>query len=417
MKVLLALTAAVVLGIIVLNFGSPEMVRYARAIEPIGTLWVNAIRMTVIPLVVASLIAAFAGAPDARTVGRVGGLSVSVFLIMLAATAVITVLATPPLLARVNVVGWTGLSTLEKAVGLGAASTTAVPKFSQWLVELIPTNPIKAATDGAMLPLIVFCMAMGAATTRIVPASREALVGFFTSIADAMLRVMQWILALAPIGVFALALPLTTRVGIGVAGAAIIYMGLVCLLCLAVGLLLYPTAVFFGRVSLLKFARALAPAQAVAITSRSSLAALPALIAGAERDLGLEPALARFYLPLATSMFRVGAVIAQVSGVLFIARLYQIPITGMALWSVALASLLTSFSVPGVAGGSIIVMVPVMMAAKVPVEGIGLLLAIDTIPDMFRTTLNVTGHMTGATIVARHAGPVASRVGTVSSAA
>jgi Na+/H+-dicarboxylate symporter len=245
-------------------------------------------------------------------------------------------------------------------------------------------------------------VAFGVALTSLDAARRAPVVAFFQGVADAMLVLVRWILALAPIGVFALALPLATRVGIAAAGALAYYVALVVALSIgAIVLLLYPAAIVLGRVPLRTFARASLPAQAVAFSSRSSLAALPAMIEGATDRLGISRETTGFFLPLAASVFRVGAVVGQIVGVLFIARLYGVEIDAARVATIALTSVLTSFSVPGVPGGSILVMVPVMIAAGVPVEGIGVLLGVDTIPDMFRTTANVTGHMAAVTLVGK----------------
>jgi Na+/H+-dicarboxylate symporter len=141
-----------------------------------------------------------------------------------------------------------------------------------------------------------------------------------------------------------------------------------------------------------------APGQAIAFASRSSLAALPVMVESAERA-GLPAIAARLVLPLSVSVFRFGAAIAQTVGVLFIARLFDVPITTAGVVTVVLAVVVTSFAVPGIPGGSIIAMVPVLAGAQLPVEGIAILLAVDTIPDMFRTTANLTGMMTLAAVL------------------
>ena len=164
---------------------------------------------------------------------------------------------------------------------------------------------------------------------------------------------------------------------------------------------LYPAAALLGGVSMRDFARAAAPAQAVAISSRSSLAALPALMDGARSKLGLPEEICGFFLPLASSMFRVGATLGLTTGAVFIARLYGISITPAQLATVVATTVVTSFSIPGIPGGSIIAMVPVLTSIGLPVEGLGVLLGVDTIPDMFRTTANVTGQLAAATIVGR----------------
>ena len=219
---------------------------------------------------------------------------------------------------------------------------------------------------------------------------------------DASLALVRAILAFAPLGVFALAVPLATKMGTGALGAILGYVVIVSGICVLFWVVvLYPAAVLIGRTDLRLFARATLPAQSIAFSSRSSLAALPALLESVKETLKLPPAIGSFLIPLAATMFRAGAGIGQTVGVLFIARLYGVDLGVAQLATIAVTSLVTSFSVPGVPGGSIIVMVPVLMAAGIPVEGVGILLGADTIPDMFRTTTNVTGHMTAAVILAR----------------
>jgi Na+/H+-dicarboxylate symporter len=306
------------------------------------------------------------------------------------------------LLANLNIDPAAAESLRTSAAGSDVAARSAtLPTFRQWLVDLVPQNPVKSAADGAILPLIVFSIALGIAITRVPGEAGRAVVLFFQGLSGAMLVLVRWVLALAPIGVFALAVPLATRLGFGALGAVAYYIVLVVGMCVVCILAMYPVVAALGGVSMRHFARAAGPAQAVAFSSRSSLAALPAMIEGAERVLRLPRSITSFFLPLAASMFRVGGVIGQVVGVLFLAKLYGFDLGTAQLFAVGVTALLTSFSVPGVPGGSILVMVPVLLAANLPIEGVGILLGVDTIPDMFRTTTNVTGHMATATILAR----------------
>src|SRR5207253_1806486 len=221
-------------------------------------------------------------------------------------------------------------------------------------------------------------------------------------VADASMLLARWVLAIAPIGVFALALALAARLGLSAFGALAGYVVLVvAITCAFVSVVLYPSAVLFGRIPLAEFARAALPGQAVAFSSRSSVAALPAMMESARSRLGLSETTTSFLLPLEISMFRVGAAIGQAVGALFIARLYGVTLGPVALAAVTLAVVLTTFSVPGIPSGSIIMIVPVLAVAGVPAEGIGILLGVDIIPDMFRTTANVTADMVVVTILGR----------------
>jgi Na+/H+-dicarboxylate symporter len=401
-RVLIGLFAGLALGIAASASGSDGLLAAARAIEPVGTLWINAIRMTVIPLIVASLVAGVAAAPDPSAVGRIGWRALVIFVAVLGATAAFSVIVGPLMLTGLHVDPAASDALRSGVAGSDVAARSAsLPTFRQWVVDLVPQNPIKAASDGAVLPLIIFSLLLGLAITRVTGDGGAMIVRFFQGLSAAMLVLVRWVLALAPIGVFALAVPLATKLGVAAAGAVLYYIGLVVGMCIIAIAAMYPLAAVMGRVPLRVFGRAAAPAQAVAFSSRSSLAALPAMFEGAERTLRLPQSLTAFFLPLAASMYRVGAVIGQVVGVLFLAKLYGVDLATPQIATIGVTAMLTSFSVPGIPGGSILVMVPVLLAAGLPVDGVGILLGVDTIPDMFRTTTNVTGHMAAAAILGR----------------
>jgi Na+/H+-dicarboxylate symporter len=225
-----------------------------------------------------------------------------------------------------------------------------------------------------------------------------------SGVQDASLVLVRAILVLAPLGVFALAVAVASKLGFAAAGALATYIVLVSGVTVAfLVLVIYPAAVIFGGVSLKTFARAALPAQTVAFSSRSSLAALPAMLEPVRERLGLPVAFSSFIFPLAVTLFRCGAAIGQVIGTLFVAKLYGVALGPPQLAAIAATTIVTTFSIPGIPGGSIIMIVPVLLAAGVPAEGVGLLLGVDTIPDMFRTTANVTGDVAAAVILSRRA--------------
>ena len=399
---LLGLVAGLAVGFAV--NASPDLRGIVPWIEPLGSIFINAIRMTVVPLVFASLGVGVAGASDARAIGRVGWRALVLFVALVLAGAVFGAIVAQPILTRMIDPGTAGAIAGGASELAGSAQEGAqrLPTFAQWLIDLVPSNPIRAAADGAMLPLIVFSLLFGVALLRLDADRRRPIIGFFEGVADAMLVLVRWVLVLAPIGVFALAVPLAARMGLAAAGALAGFVVLVSAMSVAfMALVLYPAASAIGRVPLGTFARAIAPSQAVAFSSRSSLAALPAMIEAAETRLGFPPEISRFLLPLSASTFRAGSGVGLTVSVLFVARLYGVDLSVAQIATVIATVLLTSFSVPGIPNGSIIAMVPILVAAGIPVEGIGILLSIDTIPDMFRTTTNVTGHMTAAAILSR----------------
>jgi proton glutamate symport protein len=400
-RVLLGLAAGVVAGVAIAVVDHPYLHALVPLVEPVGRLWVNAIRMTVIPLVVSLLIVGVASASDMRAMRRIGGRGLGLFLLLLSAAGALAVLIAAPLFRWLPIAP-EATEALRARAGLEAAPeavAAAIPSAGDWLVGLVPTNPVAAAAQGALLPLIVFTIAFGLAAIQLAPEPRQLLVGFFQAVGDAMLVLVRWILDLAPLGVFALALPLAGDLGLEAAGALVYYVLLAPAICVLILAALYPLGALLGGVPIRDLARAMAPAQGVAFSSRSSLAALPALIEGAKAVLRLPPAVTGLFLPFSVSVFRISAPIGIVSGTLFLARLYGVELGPQALATITVMAVFLSFSVPGIPGGSIIIMVPVLLAAGVPIEGIGLLLAIDTVPDMFRTTTNVTAHMALAAIL------------------
>ena len=400
-RVLIGLLAGFVLGLALAGSSSQNVATLMAVLAPVGTIFINLIRMTVIPLVASMLIASVGSLASSGALGRAGLRAAVIAMAMLAVTAVATVLIATPVLARITIdqaaaLALRGPSVVTPLTPIAASGT---PAFAQWLIDLVSPNVIKAAADGAMLPVILFAVLFGVALARVTAERRDAVLRVVQGIADAMQRLVSGILELAPFGVFALAVPLASKLGLAAAGAVLAYIGLVVLLTVLVGaVLLYPVGILGGSMPPQVFVSFCAPAQAVAFASRSSLAALPAMVESGERAQ-LPPIVSRFVLPLAASVFRVGAAVAMPVGVLFLARLYGATLSPAQLASVVFTVILSSFAVPGVPGGSIIAMVPVLAAVNLPIDGIGILLAVDTIPDMFRTTANVTGSLTLAAVL------------------
>ncbi len=399
LQVLLGLIGGLLAGIGVAASGIPTLETLAHWIEPLGRLWVNAIRMTVIPLVGSLLVVGVVGT-DVRAVGRIGGRAIGLFLALIAFAALLTAVVTPPLVGRLPTDPAAAASLRESLAGAGAAESQ-VQTLGEWLVGLVPTNPMAAMADGAMLPFIIFTLLFSLAAARIASSHREALTSFFKAVSEAMLVLIGWILDLAPIGVFALALSLGANMGLNAAGAILAYILLHSGLCIVLLGAVYPLAVFGGRLSLREFSGASLPAQAVAFSSRSSLASLPPAVEECENRLKLPAAINSFLLPLGFSVFRITAPVPMIVGAYFIAFFYGITLEPIHLLTMIVTSILASFTVPGVPGGGVIAAVPVLMAVDLPVEGIGILLAVDTIPDIFRTTANVTANIGAAVVLAR----------------
>ncbi len=372
----------------------------ASYIAPLGIVWVKAISALVVPLVVALIITGISSLADTRAVGQIGVRLLLVFLALLAAGSAVVALVTPSLLTLLNVTH-ASAGALGGTMPLGVDATRSVTGFWGWIAALVPTNPVAAAANGELLPLVVFTVAFAVAASRLVPASRAHIVGFFHDVADVMLILVNWVLWIAPAGVFALAYALGARTGLGSARLLVAFVLLIASACIVFLIALYIVATVVGGVPLMTWTRSILRAQVVAFSTRSSLAALPAMIEAGDTGLALPPAVTGFVMPLAVSTFKLGATIGVVTGSLFLARLYGVTVTPAQLMSIAVSAVLLSFSIPGIPGGVILVIVPVLTSIGVPAEGVGILLAVDTIPDMFRTLTNVTADMVAAVVVAR----------------
>ena len=396
-RVLLGLAAGFALGTGAAASHWGWLVWVSSAVEPIGIIWVNAIRLAVVPLVVSSLIVAVAQTRDTRRIGELGARALVLMLLALAVAVVLALAIGLPAMQWIH-------SDPRMLQPAGTAASIHPPSIAQWFIDLVPVNVVKAAADGALLPLIVFAVGFGMALTRVEAQRRSPVLGFFNGVYDTFLVIIRFVIGLAPIGVFALAVPLAARVGIGAAGSLAIFVVAVSGACLLAIVLLHAAAAWFGRVPLRVFAAACAPAQSITFTSRSSLAALPAAFEGAREVMKLPEDICDLFIPLGVSMFRVGGAIAIAMGVLFLSRMYGVTVSVAGIATIAVASIAASFTVPGVPGGSILVMAPVLTAVGVPADGIGILLAVDAIPDMFRTTANVTGTMAVAALLGRTRG-------------
>src|SRR3954468_19695720 len=406
LRVFAALVLGLIAGAAVLAWPAPGLLALVRIIEPIGTLWVNAIRMTVVPLVVSLLVAGVASTGGMHAIRTIGLRAVGTFVGLLAVSAAVGLIAVPWLFGRVPF----DAQAIALLRGTAApASAAATPRFSEWLTGIVPANPIRAAADGSLLPVVVFTLAFALALLTMREESRRPVVAFFAASAEAMLVIVRVVIGLAPIGVFALMLPVASRTGLATASALVYYVAVASTALILAIVLLYPIVAVVARVPMPRFARAVLPAQVVAASSSSSLAALPALVdgaapppvAGPARRLHLPPAATAVVLPLAVSSFKLGAPILWQAAAVFLARLYGVALGPAQLFTIAATASLVSFSPPGVPHGWLLVITPLIVSVGVPPEGIGLLIAVDVVPDIFATVLNVTGDMAAAAIVVR----------------
>ncbi|MBK6414632.1 dicarboxylate/amino acid:cation symporter [Sphingopyxis sp.] len=388
--ILSALIAGMLLGIGV-ELAAPDAGTASLPyIEPIGLLWLNALKMTIVPLVVALLITGITATADAARAGKLAARAVMTFLAAIFISGSMSLLMTP-LLLRLFPLSTGAADALRNGLG-GTSEASPSPTFGDFLLSLIPTNPIAAAADTAILPLIVFTTIFAFAITKLEPVHRATLSGLFKALGDAMLIVIGWVLALAPIGVFALGYALAVKAGLAAFGGLIHYVLIlsgVGISCLILGLLL---AWLIVGVPLPRFVRAMVPTMAVAISTQSSLASLPAMLKSSE-ELGVDPKKADVVLPLAVALFRFTSPAMNLAVVIYVAWLFGIELTpwemGVGL-AVAMAAALSSVSLPG-SISFVTSIAPIAVSMGVPVAPLGLLVAVETFPDIFRTLGNVVG--------------------------
>ena len=400
-RILLGLALGLIGGIGFSLLDASSASKLPSMIEPIGTLWVNAIRMTVIPLLMALMITAIAGQGNTGIVAQLGGKAMAWFISMIVASSLFCFLVAPPLIAMLSIDPEASRTLLESTATENIGSSE-LPPFRDWLVALIPINPVRAAADNAVLPLMVFTGLFSMALLTIKAEQRTHLVGFFSAIKETMFVLIAWIMRLAPIGIFALVFPLAATLGVSAISVLGSFIVIVCALITAFTLALYPLAVYIGEIKLRDFARALAPAQIIGFSTRSSLAALPACFTATE-TLGISNKVSGVVLPIAVTLFKFASPIARTAGTYFVASLYGIDLTNYELFIIAAAIGLFSFYSPAIPSGGLLIMAPVYISLGLPVQGIGILIAVDLIVDMFITAANVSANVTVTAILSKKA--------------
>ncbi len=387
-RILLALFLGLVLGIVSADFSPDTGKILADIADPIGTLWLNGLRMTIIPLVVALLVTGIVKTAEAARAGRTAATALIWIVGLMSFSAVMGAVLTPTFLRL-----WP--MPVESAAALRAALTSApavgkVPPFSDIVKALVPTNPIAAAANNDILPLMIFSLALAFAITRLAPVPRRSLADIFAALADALIIVIEWVLKLAPIGVFALAYVVGARSGVAAFGALLHYVVIVSAVGIVVGLCAYPVAAIWGRVPLGQFTRGVAPVQALAISTQSSLACLPLMLKKSE-DLGARETTAGLVLPMAVALLRVTGPAMNLAVALYVANWFGVTL-GPAQWAIAITvAILTSMGAVSLPGqvSFFTSCAPICIAIGAPLEPLALLVAVETLPDIFRTLGNV----------------------------
>lgn len=377
---------------------SPVLEGVLAVTAPVGSLWLRALQVTIVPLVAGLLVIGIAQMVQAARAGAAARRMLGLVAAVLLFSGISSVLVTPLLLEL--------FPPPDAAAGVLSTGGQAqeVPGLAAFVESLVAPNIVAAAAETAMLPLTLFLATFAVAVARLPASQRDTLLAFFRAIANAMLLIIGWVLRIAPVGVFALA------VGVGAASGSAVFATLLhyILTVVAVGTVVflagYLLAWAAGGIGPLRFGRALLPAQAVGLSTQSSLASLPAMLVSAQR-LGLREQSAEFALPLAVAIFRATSPAMNLAVAIYVAYLAGLtltPVTLAAGVAIAVVIALGSVSLPGTIS-FVISVGPIALAMGVPIEPLALLVAVEMVPDLMRTVANVTMDVAVTAAVDRHA--------------
>ena len=388
--ILIGLVLGLVLGIAASATGSPALLRAAEAVAPLGQVFLRAIQMVVIPLVAAVVFVGVARIGNLRRLGRMGGLAVGFFWVT----------TLPAILIGMGVMGFALTFTAPVPPPTPATElNTELPGVVAFLVNLVPRNPIQAAADGSLLSLLIFTVLLAAATTTLPEKKQAALTGLAETIGDALIKLMHWVLWTAPVGVFGLAAPVTARTGMAMLqNLGVFILAVIVGLFIMKALVLLPLVRFVGGMKAGRFIRGTVGTYTVGFSTTTSVGTLPMMFKEAEA-LGLSKGSRTLILPLAASINRPGSALFQSASVVFLASMYGVPLDAGLIAAGVLAIFLAAMTVAPVPSASIVSMAPALDVVGVPLAGLGILLGIDRIPDVFRSAANVIGHMAATTTV------------------
>ncbi len=369
----------------------------ARESAPLGKLFINAIKMVVIPLVVSVIFASVARLGDPSKLGKIGGMTLAFYWITLIPAIIIGMV--------VMTVGLRFAPDIE----MPAAEATEIPhlqSLTDFIVSLVPANPFAAASNGALLPLIVFTALVAAATGTLDADRRERMITAAEDVSEALIKLVWWILYTAPIGIFGLVAPATALMGwslIQSLGIFIVcvFIGLVVLM----AVLFLPLLLFIGKVGPGKFIKSTMGATSVAFSTTSTAAAIPVSLEETTKNLGVSNTVADLLIPLGASLYRPGSALFQGAAIVFLAHIFDVPIAMGAAGAIIFATFLVSLTVAPVPSSSVVTMAPALQAIGVPVSGLAFILGIDRIPDMMRTCVNVLGQISAAVLIDTRSGP------------
>ena len=391
---LLALAAGVVAGTLAPPADQGLLPALSRVVETLGAAWVRALRMTVMPVVVALLVVAILGSRDHKGVARMGSAAVGIFFAVYVALALLSALLFPPLIRAFGIPRG-AIASLR--VDMGGAPPIESPgelDVADWLLQVIPANPIGAAAQDNILQVVVFTILFAVAVGTLAPDSRKVVLSFFAPIAEAMLVILAWLMRVSPVAVFALAFAAAREIGFDAAWILVSFAIMTSVIMVLAILGLAPVAGILGRVGTARFARAAWPGQLLAVTTRSSLATVPALVAEAKNRLGLSDRAVGFGIPFSASTFKPNRLVSSPGKLLFLAWIYGVSVDPLSYAMFVGYVILLAATTVGVPNqGSRHATLPAYLALGIPVEGVVLITSVDMLWDYAATALNSTGYL------------------------
>jgi Na+/H+-dicarboxylate symporter len=410
-KILIGLAAGVAAGMLAGLSGFGWLRSGLIFLEPLGAAFIRLITMVVIPLIIASIILGASSLGDLRRLGKIGGKTVVYYLFTTAAAVSLGLLLSNLIEpgSRIDPATRDSLAAQFSAEASAQAKLAQqTPSLKDVLLGIIPRNPVKAAADFDLLPLIFFSVVFGAAISLLQGDSKSGVVNFFSGINEASTIVIRWIMLLAPYAVFVLIGAVVARFGLDLLRSLLVYavtvlLGLALHLFVTLALLVRVLA----RLNPAEFFRRIAAVQLFGFSTSSSNATLPLTLQTAEQKLGISKSVSSFVLPLGATINMDGTALYQAVAVMFIAQIYGVPMDMHAQLVIVLTATLASIGAAGVPSAGIITLIIVLQSVGLGgrlESGIALILGVDRLLDMCRTIVNVTGDLTCAAFVARTEG-------------
>jgi Na+/H+-dicarboxylate symporter len=401
--VLIALVVGLLFGALSARLGDGWREPAVQAASTIGGLWLDALKMTVVPLIVALLVTGIVAGADHVRAGGTAKRAILWFVVILTGSAILGALVTPLLLAifplpeAAAAALRTGLSAVDVSV-----TDAPVPGAAELIRSFIPDNVVNAAAEGRILALVIFSLMFAFAIAQLPEEKRRLLGGFFDALGDALLVIIGWVLWVAPIGVFALGFAVGAGAGAAAFGAVAHYMAIISAVGVVVIVIAYIVALWAARWTPREFVRAVLKPQSVAISTQSSLASLPAMLVAAE-ELSVPERVRDIVLPMAVALFRPTGPAMNIAVALYVAHWLGIEISATQVLAGILVAATTTYGAISLPGQLSFVtsIAPIALAMGVPIAPLALLVAVETIPDIFRTLGNVTMDVAVTGAVAR----------------